>query len=305
MLKTVVYVALGLLIVALVGTGVLWVLGRAKAQNCAEQLSVQHSITSKNPWHASAKPLVDGRVRWYLRVAPTDVRPLHLLVRSVEPSMQGLTPPVMLRSGKTEQVFYSEEVELGNFAISANSSFAHIEAHQAQGLREGRYLVRYPLQGDSKITQADGQRSFLWPKSHTKESGRYRAVDFAAELGTPVLAAKAGRVVLVEGRYADLGCGDLRFWGNEIKILHEDGTEATYAHLRQGSPRVAAGDWVQAGDVIAEVGNSGATLVPHLHFHVGALTESGFETFPLSFKCEAGSEPFLPTLGRVNCNPAR
>ncbi len=56
--------------------------------------------------------------------------------------------------------------------------------------------------------------------------------------------------------------------GNSVTLDLGDGVYAVFAHLRRGSVRVAKGDRVRAGDVLGEVGNSGNTSEPHLHFHL-------------------------------------
>ena len=56
--------------------------------------------------------------------------------------------------------------------------------------------------------------------------------------------------------------------GNHIILLIAPGHYALYAHLKPGSVRVKPGDRVTAGQVIAQVGNSGNTSEPHLHFHL-------------------------------------
>ncbi|HEU5032933.1 MAG TPA: M23 family metallopeptidase [Spirillospora sp.] len=56
--------------------------------------------------------------------------------------------------------------------------------------------------------------------------------------------------------------------GNSVVLDLGDGVYAVLAHLRRGSLRVRRGDRVLAGDVIAEIGNSGNTSEPHLHFHL-------------------------------------
>ena len=55
--------------------------------------------------------------------------------------------------------------------------------------------------------------------------------------------------------------------GNYVLIESAVGV-ALYAHLRQGSLRVHAGDVVSPGDPIGSVGNSGRSSMPHLHFHL-------------------------------------
>jgi murein DD-endopeptidase MepM/ murein hydrolase activator NlpD len=64
--------------------------------------------------------------------------------------------------------------------------------------------------------------------------------------------------------------------GNHV-ILDCGGYFPLYAHLRQGTVSVKVGDVVKEGDLIGRVGNSGASLQPHLHFQV----MSSFDPFPL------------------------
>jgi hypothetical protein len=56
--------------------------------------------------------------------------------------------------------------------------------------------------------------------------------------------------------------------GNHVVLDLGDGTYAVLAHLRRGSVRVRKGQRVRAGDVLGEVGNSGNSSEPHLHFHL-------------------------------------
>ena len=68
----------------------------------------------------------------------------------------------------------------------------------------------------------------------------------------------------VEGTVREISGAGLVL-GNHVVVDHGDGVFAAYAHLRQGSPHVADGDRMQAGQPLAEVGNSGNTTEPHLH----------------------------------------
>jgi len=56
--------------------------------------------------------------------------------------------------------------------------------------------------------------------------------------------------------------------GNYVLVRHANGEHSLYAHLKQGSVRVAVGQSVTAGMQIAEAGNSGNSTEPHLHFQV-------------------------------------
>jgi murein DD-endopeptidase MepM/ murein hydrolase activator NlpD len=105
--------------------------------------------------------------------------------------------------------------------------------------------------------------------SHTDTQNQY-AIDFRAEQGTPVLAARAGTVMQVESDFDKAGL-DLEKYGgraNYVRILHDDGTMALYAHLREEGVLVRVGQRVRAGQRIGLSGNTGFTSGPHLHFAV-------------------------------------
>lgn len=91
-------------------------------------------------------------------------------------------------------------------------------------------------------------------------SGRtalHTGLDFPADIGTPVRAAAGGIVVSVDLHPQ---------YGQMMEIDHGTGLTTLYAHL--SSARAAVGDIVRRGQVVGEVGNSGRSTGPHLHFEV-------------------------------------
>ncbi len=90
--------------------------------------------------------------------------------------------------------------------------------------------------------------------------------------GKKVVASKDGTVVLVRGDIAENIPGETLNTttpgGNVVIIDHGNGQYGYYAHLKPSSISVKMGNQVRAGEAIAEVGNSGDSLEPHLHFHV-------------------------------------
>jgi murein DD-endopeptidase MepM/ murein hydrolase activator NlpD len=82
-------------------------------------------------------------------------------------------------------------------------------------------------------------------------------LDFAAKAGTVVRSAAAGQVTYAK----NCGCA----YGNLVKIQHANGVETWYAHLRSISKR-ALGATVIPGQVVGEVGSTGNSTGPHLHF---------------------------------------
>jgi murein DD-endopeptidase MepM/ murein hydrolase activator NlpD len=102
------------------------------------------------------------------------------------------------------------------------------------------------------------------------DAQNHDAVDFALPEGTPVLAARDGVVMQVEGDFEQAGLDKEKFGGrsNFIRILHGDGTMALYAHLKPEGVLVRAGQSVSVGQEIGLSGNTGFSTAPHLHFVV-------------------------------------
>jgi murein DD-endopeptidase MepM/ murein hydrolase activator NlpD len=88
----------------------------------------------------------------------------------------------------------------------------------------------------------------------------YNAVDFGAPVGTPILAAARGTVIVA--RVGGWNGG----YGNYLVIEHPNGTQTLYAHNSRHA--VSQGDTVVQGQVIAYVGNTGRSTGPHLHIEV-------------------------------------
>jgi murein DD-endopeptidase MepM/ murein hydrolase activator NlpD len=99
--------------------------------------------------------------------------------------------------------------------------------------------------------------------------------------GKPVLASAAGYVVKISDGILDNPIGQVNTkdnWGNYVCLSHSYGLYSFYAHLKQSSIRIKVGDYVQKGDCIAQLGNSGRSSVPHLHFQVQLGIEPGSPT---------------------------
>jgi len=96
----------------------------------------------------------------------------------------------------------------------------------------------------------------------TGQPGRmHRGIDFGGPVGTDVLAAASGVVVM--GGYCDRGTG------NCVVIDHPGGWRSQYFHL--STVRVRPGQRVRQGDVIGGLGSTGRSTGPHLHFQVGPI----------------------------------
>ena len=96
-----------------------------------------------------------------------------------------------------------------------------------------------------RIDPFTGQKSF------------HEGIDFPAEVGTPVVAAASGKVILAEVHPA---------YGKLVEIDHGNGLVSRYAH--NSAIFVKEGDLVVRGQRIGTVGSSGRSTGPHLHFEV-------------------------------------
>jgi murein DD-endopeptidase MepM/ murein hydrolase activator NlpD len=125
-------------------------------------------------------------------------------------------------------------------------------------------LFIYPLKG-ARLTSPFGWRND--PISGVRR--HHAAVDLAAPTGTPVKAASDGKV-------SALGFNST--YGNFIVLSHANNYQSMYAHLSVIS--VKQGDRVAQGAKIGEVGSTGYSTGPHLHF---AIYKNGLAVNPLDF----------------------
>lgn len=71
--------------------------------------------------------------------------------------------------------------------------------------------------------------------------------------------------------------------GNYVLIDHGQSEFSLYAHLKPGSVRVKPGDQVKAGDVIGNLGSSGNSTEPHLHFQITDKPDLAGAGIPMNF----------------------
>lgn len=119
----------------------------------------------------------------------------------------------------------------------------------------------------SSLPSFSGYYTHPVPLGHkTQGIHGYNGVDYGAPIGTPVYAAAEGVVVVSKFRTAYCGrsCGG--GYGNYIVIEHPNGTQTLYGHLSNVYTQVGAR--VDKGQWIGEVGNTGRSSGPHLHFEV-------------------------------------
>ena len=156
------------------------------------------------------------------------------------------------------------------------------------------YRLPYAIASDYPISQA-------YPDvvTHNTPDSQF-AIDFAMPVGTDIFAARGGIVFDMKAGNFEGGTNARRHMSlaNIVRILHDDGTYAIYAHLNWNSVRVRVGDRVERGEFIAESGNTGFSSGPHLHFVVVRNTGMSMQSVPVQF-AGADQGPVAPASGKV------
>lgn len=165
---------------------------------------------------------------------------------------------------------------------------------QAVHRAEDGYRAPFVAAANYPITQA-------YPDNVThKGAHSEHAIDIAMPIGTDVLAARGGIVFDVIGTNFSGGTNKEKHLNgaNIVRILHDDGTFAVYAHLNWDSIRVRTGERVRAGQYIADSGNTGFSSGPHLHFVVQRNAGMRIEAVPVMFG-GPNSRSIVPATGDV------
>lgn len=106
---------------------------------------------------------------------------------------------------------------------------------------------------DARVTSTFGKRQDPLGKGKAFHGG----IDFAAPLGSPILAAASGTVIQANFQHD---------YGNVVKVDHGNGHITVYAHSQR--LLVKSGQRVNSGQKIALLGSTGRSTGPHLHFEV-------------------------------------
>lgn len=148
-----------------------------------------------------------------------------------------------------------------------------------QGRSAKKFLIRKPIT-DGELRSTFGSRRHPILGYWRMHNG----VDWAARVGTPIMAAGNGTV-----RFADWDSG----YGRRVEIQHTNGYVTTYNHMSAFGRGITAGTRVRQGQVIGYLGSSGLSTGPHLHYEV-MINERHVD--PLAIKLPRGRELEGPQL---------
>ena len=144
-------------------------------------------------------------------------------------------------SGKNNALYYFEK----------KGSEGHYDEN---GKSVEKALMKTPING-ARLSSAFGMRKHPidgFNKMH-------RGTDFAAPMGTPIMASGSG--LITRARWCGGG-------GNCIKIKHNSTYETIYAHMKNFAGGIKEGIRVKQGQIIGYVGSTGKSTGPHLHYEV-------------------------------------
>ena len=144
-------------------------------------------------------------------------------------------------SGKNNSLYYFDK----------KGSEGHYDEN---GKSVEKALMKTPING-ARLSSAFGMRKHPidgYNKMH-------RGTDFAAPMGTPIMASGSG--VITRARWCGGG-------GNCIKIKHNSTYKTIYAHMKNFGRGIKEGVRVKQGQIIGYVGSTGNSTGPHLHYEV-------------------------------------
>ena len=147
------------------------------------------------------------------------------------------------------------------------------------------YIYRLPYKVGTSHKVSQGYNG-----KYTHKGRSAYSIDFPMPVGTKIYAAREGVVVKTKSN-SNVGGYDKKFSssGNYVRVLHSDGTLATYYHLKYRGVLVHVGQTIFKGTPLGYSGNTGYTSGPHLHFAVfQAISARKTQTIPLKILTEKG-----------------
>ncbi|WP_221585046.1 M23 family metallopeptidase [Microbacterium sp. G2-8] len=206
--------------------------------------------------------------------APQKAAPAEVTTLASGPSVAGAPAPGAsdhAHGGVTEEDVAASAAQLmhSEYAASTKKELEQLRREAREKLIAEAKASGLPIDLDDLPALGDlrtGGR-LAWPLANYwisdvfgTRGGHHMGIDLAAAGGEPIGAAAPGVVVVSsEGHFG---------YGVAVIIQHIDGLQTVYGHLTHGSRTVEVGDWVETGDHIGAVGNTGRSFGNHLHFEL-------------------------------------
>jgi murein DD-endopeptidase MepM/ murein hydrolase activator NlpD len=186
------------------------------------------------------------------------VEPLAEEIRSS--GIGGTTPladEISIKNTKVTKEFRNELNRLNARLKVQSVSFDELTSLASENIKKALHRPSiYPLSPDDIIRFSSGFGYRTHPIFQIRKF--HKGIDLTALKGTPVYATAKGKVVFA-GNSND-------GYGNKVIIDHEFGYSTIYAHLHKINIKVGAK--VNLGELLGQVGNTGTSVSPHLHYEV-------------------------------------
>lgn len=154
------------------------------------------------------------------------------------------------KEDETERILEESEKEV----LALNKKIEDLYREKIKFQYKGGKLA-WPVPDSHRITSNFGRRV----DPITGKAAGHNGLDIGAPQGTTIVAAESGLVTVA---------GYVRGFGNTVMIAHGSDIHTLYGHIRNGGIMVKVGQEVKRGQKIAEVGSTGRSTGPHLHFGV-------------------------------------
>lgn len=198
-------------------------------------------------------------------------------IATLNVASRGPSAPEAESSMASNQTANRAEASSDLLAAAPISPDAYIPAQRSSGQVVSPDMPILPSADEYLPDAPDYFDGFIWPTQGTVTSGygwrwgrMHRGVDVAGPVGTPVVAAATG--IIEQAGWNSGG------YGNMVEIRHPDGSLTRYAH--NNSLNVSSGQNVKQGQQIAEMGSTGYSTGPHLHFE---LHQGGSAVNPVAY----------------------
>jgi murein DD-endopeptidase MepM/ murein hydrolase activator NlpD len=181
--------------------------------------------------------------------------------RDIQPGNRVVLLYEELQNGKGEAVAAGEllyaRLELDERKVEAwryERLDGTVEYYEESGDSVRKALLKTPVNG-ARISSGFGYRNI----PVLGFSGLHRGIDFAVPIGTPVMVAGDGEVIIA---------GWHKMYGYRVMVRHANHYDTMYAHFSRIAPGIVPGVRVKQGQVVGYSGSTGNSTGPHCHYEV-------------------------------------
>lgn len=254
-------------------------------QNTQEFFNVVHRLTfdpSKQKTSSKKSVNITSRQVGSTIIIGLENKNPHSVTIKLNPKYKNLKydkniPTLVVLKAKTKKEYIRLGIKEGGSSYSYSYTWI---IGSVNAVHDDSYLYRLPYKAGASHIVSQGYNGEFTHKGHSQY-----AIDFAMDIGTPLCAARSGVVVKIKSDSNKRGdTKEFAKYGNYVTIEHDDGTLATYYHLKRNGVGVVVGQNVNRGQVIGYSGNTGFSTGPHLHFAVfKPSSASKTKSLPIKF----------------------